>query len=276
MTSSHEQKTACFVPSVTSLLRVLFFHRFGRSWVQNIGFADTFWTLFFWISAGNGRIWRKSKKEIFWVDKNKQTWLFLLHAHRSLWRFLRVLLFFFLIIDMSVMCLSLVTKCVRLNGKELHFFENWWFFLNRTIWRAWLFLHMLCCSVSITQAFKVCSMHGMQYHAPKRTVIYFVAMNTLSIYLLRKNNFSKEAENLKNMIKNLNKSSTIITLYYIYSYTILLCFIFSMYKNLLSLTRPWIQNNLHDLMTILINIRWFLLLISAVSKNKFLLCFSCN
>ena len=26
-----------------------------------------------------------------------------------------------------------------------------------------LFLHMLCGSVSITQAFKVCSMHGLQY-----------------------------------------------------------------------------------------------------------------
>ena len=28
---------------------------------------------------------------------------------------------FFLLEDMSVMCLSLVTKCVRLKGKELQF-----------------------------------------------------------------------------------------------------------------------------------------------------------
>ena len=32
---------------------------------------------------------------------------------------------FFLIEDMSVMCLSLVTKCIRFMGKELQYFENW-------------------------------------------------------------------------------------------------------------------------------------------------------
>ena len=31
---------------------------------------------------------------------------------------------FFLIEDMSVMCLFLVTKCIRLKGNELQFFEN--------------------------------------------------------------------------------------------------------------------------------------------------------
>ena len=86
--------------------------------------------LFFWISAGNGRIWRKSRKEVFWMGKNRQTWLFLLHAHRSSLTISQGFIIFFLIIDMPVMCLSLVTKFVRLKGKELQFFENWWFFLK--------------------------------------------------------------------------------------------------------------------------------------------------
>ena len=32
---------------------------------------------------------------------------------------------FFLLEDMSVMCLSLGTKCVRLKGKELQMFKHW-------------------------------------------------------------------------------------------------------------------------------------------------------
>ena len=47
----------------------------------------------FWLEMGEFE--KKVKKEVFWMGKNRQTWLFLLHAHRSPWRFLRVLLFVF-------------------------------------------------------------------------------------------------------------------------------------------------------------------------------------
>ena len=191
----HTTKNDVFwsVHNVPVILRVLFFHRFGRSWVQNIGFADTFWTLlFFWIAAGNGRIWRKSKKEVF-LDEQKQANMAIFVARQQLFvarpsdDFLG--LNFFLIIDMSVTCLSLVTKCVRLKGKELQFFWNLMIFLKIVRFGGpnFFFLHML----PITQVFKVCSMHGMQYLSAKKHSNLFVAMNTLSNYLLRKNNFSK-------------------------------------------------------------------------------------
>ena len=126
-------------------VRVLFFHQFGRPWVQNIGFVDVFRDtfLFFWISTGNGRIWRKSEKRGF-LDGQKQANMAIFVSRSQV--FLTISqgsIIFFLIEDMSVMCLSLVTKCVRLKGKELQFFENWWFFWKFHYRPGLSFLHLL-------------------------------------------------------------------------------------------------------------------------------------
>ena len=79
MTSSHEQKGRCFFcPSVTLFFRVLFFYQFGRPWVQNIGFVDTLNRLFYFFKfqLETGEFEEKVKKEVFWMGKNRQTWLF--------------------------------------------------------------------------------------------------------------------------------------------------------------------------------------------------------
>ena len=78
-------------------VRVLFFHQFGRPWVQNIGFADTIYSLFYFFEfrLETGEFEEKVKKEVFWMGKNRQIWLFLCHAHRSPCRFLRRVLLFF-------------------------------------------------------------------------------------------------------------------------------------------------------------------------------------
>ena len=58
-----------FGPFVMSLLlRVLFLHRFGRSWVQNIGFADTYLLdtfIFLNFSLETGEFEEKVKKKFF-------------------------------------------------------------------------------------------------------------------------------------------------------------------------------------------------------------------
>ena len=133
MTSSHEQKRTLFFLSVRNArVRVLFFHQFGRPWAQNIGFVDTkrLIFLFFWISAGNGRIWRKSEKRGF-LDGQKQAnmAIFVPRPQVSL-TISQGSIIFFLLEDMSVMCLSLLTNSVGLKGKELQFLGNWSFFLS--------------------------------------------------------------------------------------------------------------------------------------------------
>ena len=42
-----EKTTFLYLSVRHARVRVLFFHRFGRSLVQTIGFVDTFWTLFY-------------------------------------------------------------------------------------------------------------------------------------------------------------------------------------------------------------------------------------
>ena len=122
------KKGRCFFLSVRNArVRVLFFHQFGKPWAQNIGFVDTkrFMFLFFWISAGNGRIWRKSEKKGF-LDGQKQAnmAIFVPRPQVSL-TISQGSIIFFLLEDMSVMCLSLLTNTVGLKGKELEFFPNW-------------------------------------------------------------------------------------------------------------------------------------------------------
>ena len=57
------------------------------------------------------------------MGKNRQTAIFIARPQVSL-TISQGSIIFFPIEDMSVMCLSLLTKCVRLKGKELQFFEN--------------------------------------------------------------------------------------------------------------------------------------------------------
>ena len=128
MTSSHEQKrTLFFYLSVRhALFRVLFLHQFGRHWAQNIGFVDTnrVDVVLFWILAGNGRIWRKSEKRGF-LDGQKQAnmAIFVARPQVSL-TISQGSIIFFLLEDMSVMCLSLLTNSVGLKGKELQMFSH--------------------------------------------------------------------------------------------------------------------------------------------------------
>ena len=144
MTSSHEQKrTLFFFWSVRhALFRVLFLHQFGRHWAQNIGFVDTnrVDVFLFRILAGNGRIWRKSEKRGFW-DGQKQANISIFVPRPQV--FLTISqgsIIFFLLEDMSVMCLSLLTNTVGLKGKELQFMGKWSFFL---IVRYYLFFFLV-------------------------------------------------------------------------------------------------------------------------------------
>ena len=49
------------------VVRVLFFHQFGKPWVQNIGFVDTFDTLFYFFESRleTGEFEEKVEKEVF-------------------------------------------------------------------------------------------------------------------------------------------------------------------------------------------------------------------
>ena len=131
MTSSHEQKkTLFFYLSVRQgLFRVLLFHQFGRHWAQNIGFVDHEWIiwLFFRILAGNGRIWRKSEKIGFLVgQKQANMAIFVARPQVSL-TISQSSIIFFLLEDMSVICLSLLTNSVGLKDKELQMVSHRWF-----------------------------------------------------------------------------------------------------------------------------------------------------
>ena len=78
--------------------------------------------LFFWISAWNGKIWRKSEKRgILDGQKQANMAIFMSRPQVSL-TISQGSIIFFLLEDMSVMCLSLLTNSVGLKGKELQFF----------------------------------------------------------------------------------------------------------------------------------------------------------
>ena len=105
------------------------FINFGRPWCKICKISILLTALgsillYFWISAGNGRIWRKSEKRGF-LDGQKQ-------ANMAIFRsrgtptglpISQDVIFDFLKEEISLMCLSLVMKCVRLKGEELHFFK---------------------------------------------------------------------------------------------------------------------------------------------------------
>ena len=96
MTSSHKQKKTFFCPSVTLVLgysSVISLKDLGRK-ISGLLTPTVSFSYFFKFWLETGEFEEKVKKEVFWMGKNRQTWLFLCHAHRSPWRFLRVLLFF--------------------------------------------------------------------------------------------------------------------------------------------------------------------------------------
>ena len=73
MPSSREQKRRCFLSVRNARVRVLFLHQFGRPWVQNIGFVDTFDRLFYFLNFGLKRENLKKKgKKSFWMGKNSK------------------------------------------------------------------------------------------------------------------------------------------------------------------------------------------------------------
>ena len=122
MTSSHEQKTTLFFfcPSVTLVLGYSSFISLEDLGCKISGLLTPFkHFLIFWISAGNGRIWRKSEKRGF-LDGQKQAnmAIFVSRPQVSL-MISQGSIIFSLIEDMSVMCLSLLTNCVGLKDKEL-------------------------------------------------------------------------------------------------------------------------------------------------------------
>ena len=141
-----------------ALFRVLFLHQFGRHWAQNIGLVDPnrMNVFLFWILAGNGRIWRKSEKRGF-LDGQKQAnmAIFVGDPQVSLTISRGFIIFFPVRRHMSVMCLSLLTNSVGLTVKELELIPNWSFSLKSYDMKDLTFLHMLCCSVSIIQAYNI-------------------------------------------------------------------------------------------------------------------------
>ena len=86
----------------------------------------------FWISAGNGRIWRKSEKRGF-LDGQKQANMAIFVGDPQVSPTIsQGSIIFFLLEDMSVMCLSLLTNSVGLKGKELQMVSQWWFSVRRS------------------------------------------------------------------------------------------------------------------------------------------------
>ena len=128
MTSSHLQKTTLFLfLSVRrGQLRVLPVNQLAQSGVQNIGFVHTSRRFFYFFKfrLETGEFKEKVKKRHF-LEGQKQANMAIFVARPQVSLAISQGSFiFFLIEDMSVMCLSLVTKCVRLKGNELQFLEN--------------------------------------------------------------------------------------------------------------------------------------------------------
>ena len=123
------KKGRCFFicPSITLFLRYSSFislEDLGRK-ISGLLTPNDLLSYFFWISAENGRIWRKSEKRGF-LDGQKQAnmAIFVPRPQVSL-TISQCSIIFFLLEDMSVMFLSLLTNSVGLKGKELGLFPNW-------------------------------------------------------------------------------------------------------------------------------------------------------
>ena len=167
MTSSHEQKRMLFFcPSVIlfkgtlpssvgkalgAKYRVCWPQSCGRLLVLNFGWKREI-------------LKKKWKKRFFgWAKTGK-------HGYFCWWPtglpddFSGFYYFFFLLEDMSVMCLSLLTNSVGLTVKELELIPNRSFSLKSYDMKDLTFLHMLCFSVSIIQAFKPAVLYAMQYY----------------------------------------------------------------------------------------------------------------
>ena len=125
MTSLHEQKRTLFFfgPSVTLFLGYSSFislEDIGRKISGLLTIIE--WTYFcfeFWLETGEFE--EKVKKEVF-LDGQKQAniSIFVPRPQVSL-TISQGSIIFFLLEDMSVMCLSLLTNTVGLKGKELQF-----------------------------------------------------------------------------------------------------------------------------------------------------------
>ena len=99
----------------SSLLRPCASSRPHHAWEAYVSLNYYYYFLFFWISAGNGRIWRKSEKRGF-LDGQKQAnmAIFVARPQVSL-AISQGSIIFFLLEDMSVMCLFLLTNYVGLK-----------------------------------------------------------------------------------------------------------------------------------------------------------------
>ena len=166
MTSSHERKRTLFFLSVRhSLFRVLFpssvWKTLGAKYRVLLTLIE--WTSFcfeFWLETGEFE--EKVKKEVFWMGKNRQTWLIFVGDPQVSPTISQGSIIFFLLEDMSMMCLSLLTNSVGLTVKELELIPNRSFSLKSAYdiyMKDLTFLHMLCCSVSINPG-----LQSLQYY----------------------------------------------------------------------------------------------------------------
>ena len=186
MTSSHEQNRTLFFLSVRhALFRVLFLYQFGKHWAQNIGFVDTnrIDFLWFWILAGNGRIWRKSEKKGF-LDGQKQAniSIFVPRPQISL-TISQGSIIFFVLKDMSVMCLSLLTNTVGLKGKELQFMGNGPFLSSGTIF-SFTYSGKGFDNLNLLWLYVKCATHSLYcfVNPPHNHIIYLLFNNYRSIH----------------------------------------------------------------------------------------------
>ena len=119
-------KGHCFLSVRNARVRVLSFHQFGRPWRKISGLLTTIESFSYFLNFGWEREnWRKSEKRGF-LDGQKQAnmAIFVPRPQVSL-TISQNSIIFFLLEDMSVMCLSILTNSVGLKGKELEFFPNW-------------------------------------------------------------------------------------------------------------------------------------------------------
>ena len=134
MTSSHERKRTLFFfcPSV-----ILFLWYSSFISLEDIGrkisglLTPIVWTSFcfeFWLETGEFE--EKVKKEVFWMGKNRQIFLFLYHVRPQVSLTIsQGSIIFFLLEDMSVKCLSLLTNPVG-RVRSYNLWGNSPFFLS--------------------------------------------------------------------------------------------------------------------------------------------------
>ena len=140
-------------------------------YITFLGLLTPFGNLFFRISTENGIIWRKGKKVVFWMGKNRQTWLFLLHASSQVSDdFSGCYCFFPDTIDIRhVGDVSFFSDemCTSQLGiiKELQSFENWLIFLKIKRFGGPNFFHIILCSHSLLLRLDHSGLQSLQQYA---------------------------------------------------------------------------------------------------------------